>query len=306
MSRVPSAADIAAWAKESAARVRTDGRRGAFVSLLPVWVKALQQTSRFADGGTSIWEFDWDLLLVMDACRYDLAASFVEEYAFLDGLEPSWSVASWTPRWMRKTFTAESTPPNLRYLCGNPSSDGRLDASLFDELDEVWRYGWDDDSGILPARVITDRVIEAARETPVTEKPIVAHYMQPHYPFITRDGERIFWSEPDAWTRAQDRELSHRKVLDAYRQTMAYALDEVSLLLENVDAERVLITADHGNCVGEWGLYGHNAYIPIAALRKVPVAPTTATDHGTHQPATNYTNVETSAEEQLSALGYTE
>lgn len=59
----------------------------------------------------------------------------------------------------------------------------------------------------------------------------------------------------------------------------------MELLLENVDAETVAITADHGNAMGEWGLYGHPKWTYIDSLVRVPWYVTTATDERTYEPA---------------------
>ena len=36
-----------------------------------------------------------------------------------------------------------------------------------------------------------------------------------------------------------------------------YVLNDIGILLDNLDAERVVITADHGEAFGEYGILGH-------------------------------------------------
>ena len=61
-------------------------------------------------------------------------------------------------------------------------------------------------------------------------------------------------------------------------------LDDVEQLLDNIDADRVVISANHGEAFGEYGVYGR----PIGALhpyvRNVPWAITTASGSGTYTP----------------------
>ena len=85
---------------------------------------------------------------------------------------------------------------------------------------------------------------------------------------------------------------------------------DVRLLLSNVDAARAVITADHGNAVGERGLYGHAAGLALRPLREVPWAATTATDSRTYGPpstAADAAEQETASPEvsaRLERLGY--
>jgi hypothetical protein len=43
------------------------------------------------------------------------------------------------------------------------------------------------------------------------------------------------------------------EIWESYIENLRYVLDHVEVLLENVDAEEVAISADHGNAKGEWG-----------------------------------------------------
>jgi len=77
--------------------------------------------------------------------------------------------------------------------------------------------------------------------------------------------------------------------------------------LNNLDAEKTVLTADHGELFGEWGLHSHAVGIPHPDLRRVPWVRTTATDTESYQPDSVVTNDEASDEElkkRLSALGY--
>jgi hypothetical protein len=77
-------------------------------------------------------------------------------------------------------------------------------------------------------------------------------------------------------------------------------------LLGNYDAERVLVTADHGNALGEFGIYGHPLYVPISALKRVPFCITNATDTDMVDPDVELgTNrVDETVSDRLAELGY--
>jgi hypothetical protein len=82
-------------------------------------------------------------------------------------------------------------------------------------------------------------------------------------------------------------------------------LDDVEILLENVDADTVAITADHGEAMGEWGFHSHNIGCPHPIVRKVPWVTTSATDTGSYEPSLEpEAEVEPDTQAQLKDLGY--
>ena len=93
-------------------------------------------------------------------------------------------------------------------------------------------------------------------------------------------------------------------VWNAYLDDLRYVLDDVETLLNNVDAERVVISADHGDAFGEYGMYGHNTGSLHPKVRYVPWITTTAENKDTYQPRDWETSSDISAEERLKQLGY--
>jgi hypothetical protein len=84
-------------------------------------------------------------------------------------------------------------------------------------------------------------------------------------------------------------------------ETLRAVLDDVEILLENYEADRVAITADHG----EWTFYSHNIGCPYPAIRRVPWVETTTEDEGTFEPSVEATGgVSADVEDQLVQLGY--
>lgn len=256
------------------------------------------------DYGYSI-DRGWDLLIVLDACRWDLWNSFVGEYDFVreSGV---YSNARTTTVWMEKNFSAMDTA-ELGYICANPKSEKHLNAEDFGALKEVWQTGWNEDLGTVPPRPVTDATINIMRAKQF--EGIIAHYMQPHYPFIEDthigDGGNEVYS---IWGEMEDGNLSFSKgeVWDAYRRNLNTVLEDVALLLRNVDADDVVITSDHGNLFGEFEKYGHGA-VDVPTVRKVPWVVTSAADEKTYVPEETERGVmQTSAKERLKDLGYVE
>lgn len=305
--------NISEWIQNSLTRVRSNGLRGVQQSLYPVYKKGLHQIFRFSPDGVPIYEEDWDLLIILDGCRMDLMEEVAPDFSYIEDIGATRSVDTMTREWMKKNFQEEYADEmaNTAFICGNPHSDWLLDSRDFQVLDEVWRYGWDDDLGTLPPRPVTDRAISVGRsETP---ERMIVHYMQPHYPFITqsymdqgididRFGE-LPWD--NVWDRLRKGELDESKVWVGYAENLRYVLDDIELLLQNIDRENVIITSDHGNAIGEWGIYGHPIHMPISAIQLVPWIKATAEDSETHKPEPVKNKHSNSAvRERLKQLGY--
>lgn len=303
------------WLSETKTNVRERGPAdGLRESGYELYVGGLRRLNRFYPGATNVYDRDWDVLLLLDACRVDLIEEVAGEYDFLDRPDEIVSVGSSSIEWIENTFTERRRREMKRtaYVTGNPFSHRVLDDGDLLELDEVWRYGWDEEAGTIPGRPITDRAIGVKRE--LDPDRLIVHYMQPHFPSIPDPlgggmnaetlGEGAGWEDP--WDRLRKGELDRERVWQSYRENLRYILDEVELLIENVDAERVVISADHGNAAGEMGVYGHPK-APVPEIRRVPWYETSAEDVGEYEPkqATERTAVrEDDIEDKLSALGY--
>jgi hypothetical protein len=303
--------DVAGWARESVSHIRSDGVDGVGESLRPVYHKSLQGVARLRDPGTPIYEREWDLFVVVDACRLDLMREVAPAYEFADDIGTIRSLDSTTAVWMRKNFAPEyaAEMSETAYVCGNPFSAEELDAESFETLDEVWREVWAE-PGTVPPEAVTDRAIRAARRR--HPERLIVHYMQPHCPFLSRPeltrGKRRdrFGNQDwrDVWEKLRDGDLDRDEVWAGYRENLELALNEVSVLLRNIDAETAIVTSDHGNALGEWLVYGHPPTMPHDCLRVVPWIETTATDEETREPATHMTDDTVNRDEQLAALGY--
>lgn len=255
--------------------------------------------------GTNIFTLDWDILIILDACRVDLMSEVTDEYDFLNNQIPTTtSVGSSSQEWIRNTFTEShsQTIAETAYVTGNPFSEKLLDSNDFDSLEEVWQYVWDDEIHTVPARPISNRLIDILRN----ENPdrVVAHYMQPHATFIPHSEMQASGNQESIWMALREGEFEKTEVWDAYLDNLRYVLDDVSMVLENIDADTIVISSDHGNAIGEFGIYGHPSGYPISSLRKVPWIETSATDKRTHDPEMESQTDGRSVENRLVDLGY--
>lgn len=323
---------------------RTARRDGPIRALTKAAAEAATRALNAADNRiglvTPIWSDEWDICLVVDACRYDQWCEVVPEYDWLS-CSSGWSVGSASPEWYGETFQPDVLPQGERIgvVTANPFAskpEGRMphllaDATPVDRHDSVTYtdYVFDDswgcevDGGYLDVThpgVVTDRAHAAWTSRDLDR--LVVHYMQPHLPFRSqpewfadRDDLDTF-GEPgkpyatpgkEVWKQVRDGERTRSEVWRAYCDNLRWVLDDIDRLRRAVDAE-LLITSDHGNAIGEWGLWSHPPGAVVPELRRVPWVHTTGTRSGDFEPAPVTTDEESakevSVEEKLQALGY--
>lgn len=260
--------------------------------------------------GKSIWSEDWDLLVILDTCRPEWLRDLAPEYLWIESVDEWHSVASHSKEFVEKTF--QNAPPEIddtAYITANPYAEPHhLD--LFEYGENVLKYdGVEYVTPTPPAHVVTDRAVTAGREQDFER--MIVHYMQPHHPFYRRGGERddvelvTDESHPEFLRSRLNGFKATPEVYDSYYDNLRYVLDEVEVLRENFDAERAIITSDHGQALGEGFCYDHIVGMNHSEMRLVPWARFSAFDTGNLEPD-GYTDRATRAatEEQLESLGY--
>jgi len=237
-------------------------------------------TRSYNTAGVDIFAEDWDTLLVLDACRYDM---FAEQSSLPGTLESRISRGSNTVEFLTGNFADRSLLDTV-YVTANPqlhSNRKRLDPELHATVN-VWQgEDWDDDRHTVMPETMADRTLEAAERFP--NKRLISHFIQPHYPFLADDPvfdhEQAFDTpeEVSCWQQVMTGSLSvdPGAVWAAYRETLDRALPAVEHLLSELDGKTV-VTADHGNMIGERARpipvreWGHPQGIYTEKLVRVP------------------------------------
>jgi hypothetical protein len=259
---------------------------------------------------TNVYEREWDILIILDCMTCEMVNRCVDEYSFLSDMDSIVSVGSTSTEWMEKTFTQNylSEVNNTLYITGNTHSHDWINYEYFYNVKEVWKEGWHVDSKTVPPRRITDTAIHHHRKS--DPKRMILHYMQPHQPFINLNGTSLY-EDSNNMTLEELHYLegySREEILDAYVGNLRAVLDDIVLLLSNISGDKVVISADHGEALGEKSVWGHPRGAGIKKVNIVPWFETTATDTKEYEP--DYTPIEesqaTNAEvmEKLSQLGY--
>ncbi len=316
------------WISEHREQIASEPLRGllhaVFTLYLGLWYTV---TSRWPVG-TNVYDTQWDLLIVLDGCRVDALESVADEYDFINGIESRWSIGSHSHEWLTQTFSSEhlDSIAGTAYVSGNghthetfvegtyPPGEtvpfcwpdwNTVDDAAFGHLDMVWRFGHRGSLGV-PPRTITERTVAVGRDADFDR--IIAHYMQPHIPYIAgalEDGRSPTDVETKGWKLLESGDADRGDVWELYLDNLRLVLDEVEVLLDNVAADEVVVTADHGNAFGEFGVFGHPEGMLLPEVKEVPWVTTEAVDRGTFTPSREVDETDvTDIEDHLEALGY--
>jgi len=198
---------------------------------------------------------DWDVLVILDACRADVFEETADLEAF-DDYRRVVSRGSHSSEWIRRNFGSGSFG-DIVYVSANPHTN-LVAHDAFHDILELWDTHYDEERGtVLPADVV-----KAARDADETypDKRLIVHFMQPHGPLIGADESVPFDSDEAYW--------------QAYTETLEHVLPYAMEVADTVRGKTVL-TADHGqiNYDGVWrhlGLKSHKPRLRLPGLVEVP------------------------------------
>ncbi|GCF12066.1 hypothetical protein Harman_00010 [Haloarcula mannanilytica] len=266
--------------------------------------------------GTNIYDRDWDVLILLDCTRVDMLQSLSDEFNMIGEIDSHPTPGTSSAEWMETTFTEEYSDEMQEtvHVTANPNSSERLSSHDFRHLEEVWRDGWDSELGTIPAREVTDRAIALHRQ--LNPCRMIVHYMQPHPPFIANDEiEAVDVKKPGMEkSKMNVRELHEQEnytsndLWNAHLDNLRYVLKDVELVRSNIDADPLVISADHGQAFGERDVWGHPESTLAESVRLVPWCETVAHDKREYSPEFDVNqsidSSDQSLEKKLEHLGY--
>lgn len=228
-----------------------------------------------------ITDLDWDNLIILDAGRFDYYKKLFNESGYRI------SAGSSTAEYIKKNFS-EGSFSDVVYISSNPHTHhskfkdltGRTPEKTFYELYECYITDWDSDvGGVRPEPVYRDA--KSANKL-FPDKRLIVHFMQPHIPFINYefDVETTSFTEfseigdvtkekKDPISLARKGVIDESEIRKAYKSNLREVMPFVEALIDELTGKTV-VTADHGNFLGENGLYGHPYGSDALQVRKVP------------------------------------
>ena len=228
----------------------------------------------------NIFELDWDNLIILDACRYDEFSEQISDFDIPGKLKCKQSLDSATKGVLRASVDGMDLSDMVYLTATSMLHRESVQESninpMFHKVIDVWKDNIEYGKGGVPPSSVTDSVLEASEL--YDNKKIVAHYIQPHTPFIGEYGQSQFGEGEHAMWRKKlcgDTTLSDQTIQKAYRENLKLVLEEVERLISNISGKTV-ITSDHGQAIGDraypipYKEYGHPSKMFIDELIKIP------------------------------------
>ena len=198
---------------------------------------------------------DWDNLIILDACRYDMMA----EHA-----PPDWDVqcrrspGSSSPEFLDKSFNGCEFHDTV-YVTSNPHAQD-IPEGTFHSVEYLLEEYWDAEYQTVMPETMVEQTLVAYQRYP--NKRLISHWMQPHFPFIgelgltlgtTGIGEKSNESDaPHPWVALmENQDVEAENVIEAYHENLREAMGPLKTLLDELSG-KTIVTADHGNLIGEW------------------------------------------------------
>jgi len=247
---------------------------------------------------------DWDLLVILDACRFDTLRAVSDCCVVGKAISP----ASSTPEFLRQA-SERGVFDDTTYVSANPQVKNHpptIDSNIVDVSETRWETGL----GTVPLVDILGESEERLRKG----NRVVAHTLQPHYPHVCElDGRTrpvpngLHPTQRDVLTPNTQFQavlanglIDLGEARDSYRIAAEHAWHRASETAMDLskDGYTVIITADHGELFGEWGFVEHPVGVRIQELVSVPWVQFNPDMYLRDQDAKH------SADERLEALGY--
>ena len=219
----------------------------------------------------------WGTLLILDACRYDVFKEVAGELDLKGELQCADSGVLGTSSWYYKNWRGQPGQTNITAVVANPW--GLRYPLKFEQVIKAW------DSGMNCAKVDPDRTMDFYRKF-ASGKRAMVHFVPPHQPFLGEKGKAVYeklginmeqregtkwdWENNKKFTALTQvqkllstygRSGHWGEVKDAYKENVNFIVTKIKKWLPEF-LPPVVITADHGEVVGEGGKdekggYGH-------------------------------------------------
>lgn len=263
-------------------------------------------------------EQDSFALVILDSCRMDYFQDEIDSYLTGD-LNRVYTPVTATIDYTRTTWTDYY---DLNYVTAMPAPTDhafeRKDLRYrptdhISDFTHVWRDSQNQELGSVTPEELTEQALQKGGEK------MVVHYAQPHAPYIgekrLRGSENsIEWGESlqEIYKKMgrynlQDKTIPDEELRAAYRSNLQRVLASVQDLVAHLDRP-IVITADHGELLGEDGRYIHGGK-RHPHLCEVPWFTVDESIMGDFKKDTDYDSssekvTEQEVEEQLKNLGY--
>jgi hypothetical protein len=260
-------------------------------------------------------------IIILDSCRFDYFQQEISK--FIDGdLKPVYTSATATKEYIQTIW--DGYYPDITYITAlsaptdhtfERDGDEYLPSEHFERFVHLWKICENKELGAVPPEEMTKAALQQ------NDDKMIIHYVQPHAPYIgdyrlRQDNSNTTWGKSlqDIYKKIgrydlDDKTISDRDLKKAYQSNLRSVLSSVHKLVSQLDRP-IVITADHGEMLGEGNRYIHGGF-PTEELCKLPWYEVDESIIGrspsnelkqVDQTGSDFT--EDDVEEQLKGLGY--
>ena len=244
------------------------------------------------NNGAFIFDEDWDNLIILDACRYDIFEKEFRKRGMIGTLQEKKSRGSHTISFLLENFRKDRYD-DIIYITANPYVNKVLKNKFF-KIISPWKDQWDEVFHTVLPQTMYDLTIETALKYP--NKKLIIHFMQPHFPYIDskyshiniRDLSKSIYNTNSTSKIKKKNSLlviycakfyttaSRTTQINAYKKNLELVLNHVEKLINFLPGITV-ISSDHGEAFGEIihpllpiRYFGHHRRIKMPILLKIP------------------------------------
>jgi len=239
---------------------------------------------------------NWDILLVLDAVRFDYFKKYYKGVLEEGKLLKTESLAAWTMGWLTETFKGnyddvvlvwdEMITDKVRDITKQLKYGKEFDATKhFNKIVDAWTANHDKDFGLIHPKETTREAFKAIKENPNSR--IIVKYYQVHYPYVYYTkviksdtnipkytslrkvlyhfiSDEIIWTvkdklnfRPEGWQAQLWLKYGKKGIILGYVQDLKLVLTYCKQIIDAYPNKKIIITADHGERLGEKGRYSH-------------------------------------------------
>jgi hypothetical protein len=265
----------------SSTEIVDQGLKLTLKNILPLYHKQIARY-KFNPDGESIFNREWDNLVILDGCRYDAFEKVVGSNEFKK-INKFNSLGTHTTEFLRGNLNGRDLNDTI-YITANPqlshlqSNENEFSTNLYSQID-VWdSSSWDKELGTVPPEKMAEKTLEVYRENP--HKRLIIHFIQPHYPFIGEFGRKKFGEislDNPFWIQVDSNhiDVSEQDIWKAYLENLELSIPYVKDAIDVIGGKSV-VTSDHGGLFNDYleplpiKSYGHPVGLYTNELTHVP------------------------------------
>lgn len=213
---------------------------------------------------------DWSDIIIFDACRYDYFQKHYGKY-FTGKLSKVWNGGvGWTFDWYKRTFRKKYdvvlfTP--LPVIRTKRFSDNKLVQFLLNPHPFLKVVGHRK-IGAGPLDFTPEFVNEAIQKSDWKGRRII-HYFTPHPPFPNMPCTEGIGKAGKVQQKLKNGEITLKDLHNGYVSNLKIAFEAAVDIMPYL-GKRVIITADHGECLGDCGMFFHGRRFKHEHIVNVP------------------------------------